>query len=53
MTALSPDTGEKDFETLKVLAQHRKVGTELLLGVYGDVEEPGRISVGDVVEIVD
>jgi len=53
MTALSPDTGVKDFETLKVLAQHRKVGTELLLGVYGDVEEPGRISVGDVVELVD
>ena len=43
----------KDFDTLKVLAQHRKVGTELLLGVYGDVEEPGRIAVGDVVELVD
>ena len=49
MTTLSPDTGENDFDTLKVLAQHRKVGTELLLGVYGDVEEPGRIAVGDVV----
>ena len=53
MTALSPDTGEKDFDTLRVMAQHRKVGTELLLGVYGDVEEPGRIWVGDVVELVD
>jgi uncharacterized protein YcbX len=53
MTTLAPDTGEKDFDTLKVLAQHRKVGTELLLGVYGDVEQPGRIEVGDVAELVD
>jgi uncharacterized protein len=53
MTTLSPDTGENDFATLKVLARHRKVGTELLLGVYGDVEEPGRIVVGDSVELVD
>jgi MOSC domain-containing protein len=51
MTTLSPDTGENDFATLKVLAQHRKVGTELLLGVYGDVVEPGRIAVGDAVEL--
>jgi uncharacterized protein YcbX len=53
MTTLSPDTGANDFDTLKVLAQHRKVGTELLLGVYGDVEEPGRIAVGGGAELVD
>jgi uncharacterized protein len=53
MTNLAPDTGENDFDTLKVLAQHRKVGTELLLGVYGDVERPGRIEVGDAAEMVD
>jgi uncharacterized protein len=53
MTNLSPDTGEKDFDTLSVLAQHRKVGTELLLGVYGDVERPGRIEVGDAAELID
>ena len=53
MTNLSPDTGEKDFDTLSVLAQHRKVGTELLLGVYGDVERPGRIEVGDAAEVID
>ncbi len=40
MTNLAPDTGENDFDTLSVLARHRKVGTELLLGVYGDVEQP-------------
>jgi uncharacterized protein len=53
MTNLAPDTGENDFDTLTVLAQHRKVGTELLLGVYGDVERPGRIEVGDSAELVD
>ena len=53
MTNLAPDTGENDFDTLKVLAQHRQVGSELLLGVYGDVERPGRIEVGDTAELVD
>ncbi len=53
MTNLQPDTGEKDFDTLAVLAAHRKVGTELLLGVYGDVERPGRIVVGDEAELID
>jgi uncharacterized protein len=52
MTNLAPDTGVNDFDTLKVLAQHRKVGTELLLGVYGVVERPGRIEVDDAVELV-
>ena len=53
MTNLAPDTGENDFDTLTVLAQHRKVGTKLLLGIYGDVEWPGRIEVGDSAELVD
>jgi uncharacterized protein len=53
MTNLDPDTGENDFDTLRVLAQHRKAGAELLLGVYGDVERPGRIQVGDAAELID
>ena len=53
MTNLAPDTGANDFDTLKVLAQHRMVGAELLLGVYGDVERPGRIEVGDTAGFVD
>ena len=52
MTNLAPDTGANDFDTLKALKQHRKVGTELLLGVYGDVERPGRIEVGDTATVV-
>jgi uncharacterized protein YcbX len=47
---MHPVTGEKDFDTLQVLAGYRKRGTELLLGVYADVVEPGRIRVGDAVE---
>jgi hypothetical protein len=50
MTTLSPDTGRKDFPTLDVLAQHRNVDGELLLGVSGDVEEPGVVRLGDEVE---
>jgi len=51
-TSLDPDTGAKDFPTLNVLAEHRKVGTDLLLGVYADVEEPGLVRVGDDVEVL-
>jgi uncharacterized protein YcbX len=50
LTTMHPDTGEKDFDTLRVLAGYRKRDTELLFGVYADVLEPGRIRVGDVVE---
>ena len=52
MTTLDPDTGEKNFDALKVLAGYRKVGTEVVLGVYGDVEQPGRIQRGDPVELL-
>lgn len=50
LTTMHPETGEKDFETLRVLAGYRKRGSELLFGVYADVMEPGRIRVGDSVE---
>ena len=53
MTTLDPDTGEQNAPVLDALAQHRKVGAELLLGVYGDVEQPGEIRVGDPVEVLD
>ena len=52
MTTLSPDSGVKDFPTLHVLAGYRKIGQDLMLGVYGDVEEPGTIRVGDPVEVL-
>jgi hypothetical protein len=52
MTTLDPDSGSKDFDTLDVLAGHRRDGNDLLLGVYGDVEEPGAVAVGDDVTVV-
>jgi hypothetical protein len=53
MTTLHPDTGAQDFPTLDVLAKHRKVENRLVLGVYGDVEVPGLVRVGDDVSLVD
>jgi uncharacterized protein YcbX len=52
MTTLGPDTGEPDAPVLDALAEFRKVGTELLFGVYGDVLEPGMIRRGDSVELL-
>jgi len=51
-TTLDPDTGAKDFPTLDVLAEHRKVGADLLLGVYADVQRPGIVRVGDEIEVL-
>ncbi len=53
MTTLDPDTGVQNAPVLDALADHRKVGTDLLLGVYGDVEQPGAIAVGDDAVILD
>ena len=53
MTTLHPDTGVQDSDVLKVLAGYRKVGTEVVLGVYGDVVTPGLIARGDPVELLD
>ena len=53
MTTLDPDSGVQNAPVLKALAEYRKVGTDLLLGVYGDVEQPGVIRIGDPVEVLD
>ena len=53
MTTLDPDTGEQNAPVLDALTEYRKVGAELLLGVYGDVEQPGAIAVGDDVTVLD
>ena len=55
ITTQSPTTGVKDFETLKALATSRgrmKEGTGLPFGMYGEVEEPGRVRVGDTLTLV-
>ncbi len=52
VTTLDPDGGRPDFPTLEVLAEHRKREGGLMLGVYGDVEQPGPVRVGDPVEVL-
>jgi MOSC domain-containing protein len=52
LTTINPDTATKDFPTLDVLASFRKVGQQLMFGMYGDVEEPGIVRVGDPVEVL-
>jgi len=52
ITTQSPATGLKDFDALKALATSRgrmKEGTGLPFGMYAEVEEPGRVRVGDQV----
>ncbi len=47
LTTRDPDTGDRDFDTLRELQRRR--GTRVM-GVYGEVEEPGTVRVGDAVE---
>jgi uncharacterized protein len=51
ITTLDPDTGRKDFDTLRVIAGYRSdaVG-ELPFGIYADVADPGMVRIGDPVE---
>jgi uncharacterized protein YcbX len=53
VTKCDPDTGASDLDTLAALARYRRDGqTEPLpFGVYGEVVEPGRVSVGDAVTL--
>ena len=54
MTTQDPDTGEPDFDTLRHLAALRAgyTGSERLpCGVYARVVTPGRVHVGDPVEV--
>lgn len=54
VTTQNPDTGAPDLDTLKALADYRRVTetTEPLpFGVYAAVAQPGRVRVGDTVEL--
>jgi uncharacterized protein YcbX len=55
VTSRDPDTGVRDLDTLRALARYRPDGRvePLPFGVYGSVVEPGRVRVGDPVELVD
>jgi uncharacterized protein YcbX len=55
ITTRDPDTGQKEFDTLKVIAAYRGAGRDggLPFGVYADVVRSGPASVGDAVEPVE
>jgi uncharacterized protein YcbX len=50
-TTRSPDSGDRDFDTLRTIKTYRGLrgGRHIDFGVYADVEKPGRVSVGDTV----
>jgi uncharacterized protein len=59
ITSQNPDSGEPDFDTLRTISAYRgftenEAGKRHIpFGVYGEVTEPGRVSIGDGVEIVE
>jgi uncharacterized protein YcbX len=53
VTTLAPDTGEKDFRTLNMIARFRpRIGGRggLPFGMYAEVVQAGRVRIGDPVE---
>jgi uncharacterized protein YcbX len=52
MTTRNPETGVRDFDTLRAIKSYRGVREKNAIdfGVYADVEEHGRVRVGDPVE---
>lgn len=54
ITTHDPDTGERDLDTLRAIKDYRGQvdGKDLMFGVFGEVETPGMISVGDEVRLL-
>lgn len=52
VTTHDPDTGVPDLDTLRILARYRPPdsGEPLPIGVWGHVEQPGTVRVGDLVQ---
>ncbi len=47
ITTLDPTTGERDFDTLRLILSYRPSVRAAYFGVYGIVESPGTVAVGD------
>jgi uncharacterized protein YcbX len=49
VTTLSPETGARDLDTLRAIKDYRGLSAERTIdfGVYAEVQEPGRVRVGD------
>jgi uncharacterized protein YcbX len=57
ITTHDPDTGDRDYDTLRAIKEYRGFagpeGKDLMFGVYGEVEQPGTIRVGDEARLLD
>ena len=53
MTTRDPDTGVRDLDTLRLIKDYRGMPRKgkIDFGVYADVVEPGRVRVGDSVDL--
>ena len=51
ITTVDPDTGQRDFDTPRLLLSYRPSVRAPYFGVYGVVESPGVVSLGDEVEV--
>jgi uncharacterized protein YcbX len=53
VTTRDPDTGERDLDTLRLIASYRGQGPdgEIYFARYGRVVEPGRVRAGDAVAL--
>ena len=49
ITTLDPDTGQRDVDTLRYILNCRPSARAAYFGVYGIVEHPGAVSLGDTV----
>ena len=54
MTTHDPDTGQRDFDTLRAIKEYRGQhnGKDVIFGVLGDVETPGVIRLRDSVQVL-
>jgi uncharacterized protein YcbX len=52
ITTQNPATGKPDFDTLREIKAYRGARDRKLIdfGVYGEVDEPGRVRLGDSIE---
>ena len=51
ITTLDPKTGERDFDTLRLILSYRPSPRAAYFGTYGIVEVPGKARVGDAVVV--
>ena len=54
MTTHDPETGQRDYDTLRAIKEYRGQvnGKDLMFGVFGEVEQPGIIRLGDEVRVL-